>query len=251
MYKCICIFTLFLLTNVVFAVENGNNIEFVGVVSKRVANVYSKPDTSSRVIRRISRGNKVIVTSNIDEQWYKIKVNNVTEGFIKKEDITFENTLSKEAARTPYELKKADLDIKAIVERFNIHFNESVYYQKVGIVPQIEYMKMFNSNNTLNVDIVYTMKSQFESSNTSGVKNPFEKEMLNFMEVIFFKSFIVSAEVYRINIYKYVDEKPQLYAFLEYKFDEDNFNLIKNRKGKIFEYVKSDVPLHEIFQNFP
>lgn len=251
MYKCICIFTLFLLTNVVFAVENGNNIEFVGVVSKRVANVYSKPDTSSRVIRRISRGNKVIVTSHVDEHWYKIKVNNVTEGFIKKEDITFENTLSKEAARTPYELKKADLDIKAIVERFNIHFNESVYYEKVGIVPQIEYMKIFNSNNTLNIDIVYTTKSQFESSNTSGVKNPFEKEMLNFMEVIFFKSFIVSAEVYRINIYKYVEEKPQLYAFLEYKFDEDNFNLIKNRKGKIFEYVKSDVPLHEIFQNFP
>lgn len=251
MYKCICIFTLFLLTNVVFALENGSDIEFVGVVSSRVANVYSKPDTSSRVIRRISRGNKVIVTSHIDEHWYKIKVNNVIEGFIKKEDITFENTLSKEAAKTPYELKKADLDIKAIVERFNIHFNESVYYEKVGIVPQIEYMKIFNSNNTLNIDIVYTTKSQFQSSNTSGVKNPFEKEMLNFMEVIFFKSFIVSAEVYRINIYKYVEEKPQLYAFLEYKFDEDNFNLIKNRKGKIFEYVKSDVPLHKIFQNFP
>jgi len=251
MYKCICIFTLFLLTNVVFALENGSDIEFVGVVSSRVANVYSKPDTSSRVIRRISRGNKVIVTSHIDEHWYKIKVNNVIEGFIKKEDITFENTLSKEAAKTPYELKKADLDIKAIVERFNINFNESVYYEKVGIVPQIEYIKIFNSNNTLNIDIVYTTKSQFQSSNTSGVKNPFEKEMLNFMEVIFFKSFIVSAEVYRINIYKYVEKKPQLYAFLEYKFDEDNFNLIKNRKGKIFEYVKSDVPLHEIFQNFP
>lgn len=251
MYKnIIAIFIFFLVTNIVFAQNETSSVEFVGIV-KSLANVYKDPDTSSKIIKRLGTGNKVIVISDVDEDWYKIKINNVTEGFLRKKDILFENTLSKEAVRTPYELKKADLDIRATVERFNINFSESPYFHQIGIVPQIEYIKTYNTNSTLNIEIVYGVKSKFENDNVTEMKNPFASEVLSFMEVIFFKSFIVNSEKYRINIYKYIGEKPQFYTFLEYEFDENNFTLIKNRKGKIFDYVKSTIPLNEIFKYYP
>jgi len=248
---------LFVLCINVFAEADIDAVEFVGIVKKYVANIYENPDEKSKVLRRFYRGTKIIVFEVDDEEWLKVKINNVKTGYIKKDDVDFKNTLKKEAIRNSYKYNKVSLELKSVIERFNINFSESMYFQQEGVVPQFEYMNMFFKDGYLNAEFVYTTKTKFENEKTEGKENRFSNEIKDFIELLFFKMMIYEAKLYRINLYtyKYNDDGrlvgKVLYANFEYEYDDEQFKAIKNKKGMIWNFVKTSIPLEEVFKYYP
>ncbi|UOD35175.1 SH3 domain-containing protein [Deferribacteraceae bacterium V6Fe1] len=239
----------------VFSDTESDAVEFVGIVKKQVANTYENPDEKSKVLRRFYRGTKLIVFEVDEKEWLKVKINNAKTGYIKREDVDFKNTLKKEAVKNSYKYNKVSLELKSVIERFNINFSESMYFQQEGIVPQFEYMDLFFKDGYLKAEFVYTTKTKFENEKTAGKENPFADEIKDFIELLFFKMMIYEAELYRINLYKYnyngkLVEKV-LYATFEYKYDDEQFKLIKNKKGMIWNFVKASIPLEEVFKYYP
>lgn len=257
MYKIFSIILLFLILPFFAYSDNvtGDFVESVGVVNKYKINVYRAANEKSKVIRIFYKGTKVVVIGETEDNWLKIKVNNVVEGYVKKDDLYFKNTLKKEAVKNSYIYNKVSLEIKSLIERFNINFSESMYFQQEGVVPQFEFVDMFFRDNVLNLELLYTAKTKFEDQKTSGIENPFENEIAGFIELLFFKMMIYKAELYRINLYKYnYDDKSGkrvLHAMFEYRFDDEQFKYIKNRKGGIWQFVKTSSPLEEMFKYYP
>jgi len=245
----------FVLSMNAFSQTDGDAVEFVGIVKKQVANIYENPDEKAKILRRFYRGTKLIVFEVDEEEWLKVKINNTKTGYIKRDDVDFKNTLKKEAIKNSYKYNKVSLELKSVIERFNINFSESMYFQQEGIVPQFEYMDLLFKDGFLKAEIVYTTKTKFENERTAGKENPFAEELKDFIELLFFKMMIYETEFYRINLYKYNNngklEEKVLYATFEYKYDDEQFKVIKNKKGMIWNFVKSNIPLEEVFKYYP
>lgn len=230
-------------------------IETVGKISKNSVSVYSNPDELSKKLYTLRKDDKVVVLGEVDEKWLKVKFSITKIGYIKKDSIDFISTLKKELIRGNYYLTKLNLDINALIERFNINLTESAYFQQEGIVPQLKLLNLKNKNNILEADILYTFTGTVETDSRQGSLNPFYSETLSLMEVIFFKMFLMEEKIYRINILinKYDKDKKSVvnYCSFEYKHNIELFDHIKSGSGRIFEYVTTTMDIKEVFRNYP
>lgn len=238
-----------------FCEPDSDAIEFVGLVNKNISKVYTEPDEKSKLLKKYYKGTKIIVYELDNEEWLKVKINNRQIGYIKRDDVDFKNTLKKEAIRNSYQYNKVSLEIKSVIERFNINFSESMYFQQEGVVPQFEYIDLFFKDDFLNAEFLYKTMTKFENEKTEGKENPFSNEIKDFIELLFFKMMVYKAKLYRINLYKYNDDnklsKKVLYASFEYQYDDEQFKAIKNKKGMIWNFIKTSIPLDEAFKYYP
>ena len=230
-------------------------VETVGKISKNSVSVYSNPDELSKKLYTLRKDNKVVVLGEVDEKWLKVKFSTTKIGYIKKDSIDFISTLKKEVIRGNYYLTKLNLDINALVERFNINFTESAYFQQEGVVPQLRFLNLKYKNGILEADILYTSAGKMDGDSTQEVLNPFYSETLSLIEVIFFKMFLMEEKIYRINILinKYDKDKKSVvnYCSFEYKQNIELFDYIKSGSGRIFEYVTTSMDIKEVFRNYP
>lgn len=230
-------------------------VETLGKISKKTVTVYSAPDESSKKLYKLAKDNKVVVLSEVDENWLKVKFGITKTGYIRKDSIDFVSTLKKEIVRGSYHLTKLNLDINALVERFNINFTESAYFQQEGLVPQIKLLGLKNKKDTLEADILYDYAGEVSGDSAKEILNPFHSETLSIMEVIFFKMFLMEKNIYKINIFKNDsgDDKKSVvnYCYFEYKYAPELFEHIKGGSGRIFQYVESSMNLKDVFKYYP
>ncbi len=243
---------VFLLINISVADNSSVTVEIRGTVNHSKVRVKKRPDISSRTVRTLYKNAKVVVIGE-DGDWYKIKINNVRNGYVLKKYIDFKSTLKKENKRVPYKKRRAILEVKALIERFNLNLSESMYYEKEKLVPNLAYMDSFVNKDKFKVKIHYRVKNIMGTDSSVNLPNPFQDVMLSFIEVLFFKMMLYDSDIYEIDIFVNSDKTDSLkkYAKLEYKKDNKKFNEIKNSSGGIWKYIKTTMPKDELFNMYP
>lgn len=230
------------------------NVEVRGVISSRAVSIWKKPDIKSKRIKTLWRGSKVVVIKK-EGDWLKIKVNNVKNGYVLKKYVDFKATFKKETKKGSHLLKKASLEIKSLVDRFNINMNDSMYYEKEGVIPYLEYVYCRKKGKTVSVELNYKGKNVQGHEEEINKDSPFSDMMKSFMEVVFFKMMIVQVDSYKISINGYSftedDKKLESYTVLTYDSSSSTFEALKNDNGKIWEYIKSSKPINELFVKYP
>ncbi|WP_188020338.1 SH3 domain-containing protein [Deferribacter autotrophicus] len=257
MFRKLLIFLLFFFCFSISAIagdnassKSDNVTKFIETLAKvKVTTyVYKEPNIKSKKLRRLYRDSKIIVIQDYDDKWYKVKYNNVRTGFVLKKNIEMRYTLKKEVKRGPYQLKKLQIDLKSLIQRFNFNMTESKFFLDMGYVPNFGLKSVKKFNGTLRVELYYFWNIK------KGVKikkkeNPFQDLLKQFLEVVFFKMFMEQSKYYEIYIYdkNKKGKNTELYAKLRYTDMDNRFFEIKNVDGKIWDYVESNVSLNSLF----
>lgn len=233
--------------------KSAQDVEIRGVINTKMVVARSKPDQKSKRVKTLWRGAKVVVLSAKGD-WYKIKTNNVRTGYILKKYVDFKSTLKKENKRVSPQLRKARLDIKSLINRFNVNMNESMFFEKEGIIPYVEYVQTKYTKSKVSVELRYMGKNSKGPGNEIDQANPFNGMMKSLMEVVFFKMMIVQADTYEISIetYDYTEDNKKLkpYSVLTFQSESSSFDSLKNDSGKIWEYIQSSKPTSELFVTY-
>jgi uncharacterized protein YgiM (DUF1202 family) len=254
MYKKIVLFICFLIFcyGSIYADNSSVTVETRGTVNHSRVKVKKRPDMASRTVRTLYKNAKVVVIGE-EGDWYKIKVNNVRNGYVLKKYIDFLSTLKKENKKVPYEKRRAILEVKALIERFNLNLIESMYYEKEKLVPNFAYMGSTINKKLFKVKIHYKVKNIVDKDSNINLPNPFQNVILSFIEVMFFKMMTYESDKYEIDIYVSSEDSDGMkeYAKLIYENDKNRFVDIKNNSGKIWKYIKSDTDKKELFKMYP
>ena len=201
MKKLFFIYSCVLLTAVYMMAYSEGHVE---ITSKGTANVRSKADTESQVVGRVSPGDVFLFTEISDNGWYRIVLNDGTEGYIsgkmvKVVDGTAQGISSKPVSSTsPMSLFKVDSkvtgadfgsDPNLVAQEFKISNNDlygtifldvSSDAKKISFAGvrihfmQPEYKKVGDTEALwgMNITVPYTSKS---TENLTTMKNAISK----------------------------------------------------------------------------
>ncbi|MGA1861354.1 SH3 domain-containing protein [Deferribacter thermophilus] len=249
-FYTLCLITLFF--NLSYADNETSSkkyVEFLGKV-KRTTYVYKEPSLSSKKLRVLYEGFKIIIIQDYNNDWYLIKYNNVKTGYVLKKYVEIKNTLKKEVKRGPYQLKKIEIDLDSLIKRYNFYMKESKYYLETGYVPVFKFESITKKGDTLEVKLVYTLDVK-DGVKKIDINNPFQDVLKQLIEVIFFKMFVEEAKSYVIKIYEYKDNKKVEYVKLRYQYNDNKYFEIKNYDGKIWDYIESTLDINLLFKTLP
>lgn len=255
MYKNFFIIILLLsfFISTAYSDNSSVTVEIRGTINHSKVRVKKQPDKSARNVRTLYKNAKVVVIGE-EGDWYKIKINNIRNGYVLKKYVDFLSTLKKENKKIPYEKNKALLEVKSLIERFNLNLSESMYYEKEKLIPYIAYMGYNFKKNSFKIKIHYKIKNIMGTDSSVNLPNPFQNDILSLIEVMFFKMMLYKTDLYVIDVYVNSDKSDSLkkYAEITYKNNPERFNEIKNSEGKIWDYIKVSIrDKKDLFKMYP
>jgi hypothetical protein len=235
--------------------EKEGVVEVLGYVSGNGVMAREKPDTNSRVVSRLIAGSKVIVLAKKDN-WYKVRLYNRKEAFVRKELVEFRYELKDEHITKSDIEKKFMVDIKNIAEQFNQMVKDSMFSRKNDIVPSIDILDGKKKNGTAVVDVLYCAVDGTGKAVPSEKENPLGGIMKQFVEIVLMKMMLSEAEEYKIVFRVPIFDNGRITGYedsAEFSVfrGEANLNELRSGDRKIWEFIKSTVPADKFFSNYP
>jgi hypothetical protein len=192
MYKLVLIL-LFL--NLLSICQSSEYIERLGIV-KENSYVTKESSVNSGKLLNLHKNETVIICGE-EGNYYKIKLNNYSYGYVAKKNIELKNVIKED--KYEYSLKKLKYNIKHILDRFNEKISNADYYKINGNMPHLALNRCYIEKQNLIVELIYSCSNK---NRKDTVKN--NKEISNILnqliEVIFYKMIEISMISYRIDI---------------------------------------------------
>jgi hypothetical protein len=192
MYKLVLIL-LFL--NILSIGQSSEYIERLGIV-KENSFITKKASNNSEKLLNL-RKNETVIICGEEGNYYKIKLNNYSYGYVAKKNIELKNVIKEE--KYVYSLKKLKYNIKHILDRFNEKIINTDYYKINGNIPHLTLNRCYIEKQNLIVELIYSCNNK-NKKNTVINNNEISNIMNQLIEVIFYKMIEISMISYRIDI---------------------------------------------------
>jgi hypothetical protein len=170
-------------------------IERLGVVKENCV-VMKNPIVKGKKILSLRKNQTVIISGEVGN-YYKIKLNNYSYGYVAKTLIEFKNVLEEDKYK--YSLKKLKYNIQHILERFNKKLSSADYFKINGNIPQLLFNSCYIEKHNLVVELIYSCNKKNKQATVENDIN-MENIVEQLIEVIFFKMKEIPAPSYSIEI---------------------------------------------------
>ena len=234
-----------------------NVIEGVGTVVSTSAPIYSAPDRKSKVLRYAIRGEKVTVIEN-SEEWYHVRMYNGKDGYAEKRNIKTVKVFYDESVTANQMDKRLNIELLALIDKFNGVLRESVYAGKFQIIPRLTMIQSSKRDNIISVTLEYSAVDSKGTVIPSMQTNFLSAEMRYFLELLFMKMLTANATEYCIMIRKPVFSPTgqvlhiqKDYAEVRVKHKDVPFSELKRQRGKILAAAKCSMLIERVFVDFP
>jgi hypothetical protein len=170
-------------------------IERLGIVKENCA-VIKNPIVKGKRLLNLRKNQTVIISGEVGN-YYKIKLNNYSYGYVAKTSIEFKNVLEEDKYK--YSLRKLKYNIKHILERFNKKLSSADYFKINGNIPQLLFNSCYIEKQNLVVQLIYSCNKKNKKATVKKTIN-MENIVQQLIEVIFFKMKEIPEPSYRIEI---------------------------------------------------
>ena len=232
-------------------------IEGVGTVISSITPVYVAPDKRSDIMRHAISGEKVTILSN-DEEWFCVRMYNGRDGFVETRNIRTVKVFHDESLTASQMDKRLNVELHALIDKFNHTLKESVYARKFKIIPRLAIINSYKKNDVITVTLEYSAVDIGGKVVPSMQPNALSAEMRDFIE-IFFMKMLPS----RMTGYTIIIRKPTFsatghtlniqgdYAEITVTHDDVKVDKLKRQRGRVLEVAKCSMPVEKLFTDFP
>lgn len=246
MYKLFVIFFFMMFLSLAYSSEY---VERLGIVKENCA-VIKTPVSKGEKLLNLRKNQTILISGEVGN-YYKIKLNNYSHGYVAKRFIEFKNVLKEDKHK--YSIKKLTYNIKHILEKFNKKISSAEYFKINGNIPQLLFNSCYIENQSLIVELIYSC-SKKNKSNT--VKNNINMENIvnQLIEVIFFKMIEVPVPSYSIEVLvkdsKY-DNLYNNYLVCHYKPSKKVYGSLMELEEEFKKNLKISKKPKDIFKECP
>jgi hypothetical protein len=232
-------------------------IEGVGTVAYSSAVIYASADKNSKVLRYAIPGEKVIITAS-NAQWYCVRMYNGREGFIERRNLKTVKVFYDESVSANYMDKRISIELRDLVAKFNKVLSDSIYADKFQIIPRLTIISSAKNQNKITLTLEYCAVDRYGSVIPSRQENILQKELQNFVELLFMKMLSANASEYSIILRKPVfNNKGDVqniqgaYAEISLAHNRIDIEKIRENKATVLSIARSSIPKDKLFSDFP